>query len=299
MRIINEVNILPSVDKITVSDLVRKKEDNTKISVVTCYDYSTAILAEKAGIDILLVGDSGGMVSLGYDNTIPVTMREMLMMARAVSRGASKPFLVGDMPFMSFNVSKEQAIKNAGKFVKDAGMDAVKIEGGSKFQDTIRAITDAGIPVMGHIGLTPQTAPLWSGYKMQGTSSASGRDLIEDAKALRDAGAFSVVLEMVTDQVAELISTNIDIPTIGIGSGPSCDGQVLVMHDILGLYDKFLPRFAKRYANLGAEILSALRKYQTEVVDGTFPSKPHTSKMDLREFRKLTSLLKKEGLIAK
>ncbi|MEK0326714.1 MAG: 3-methyl-2-oxobutanoate hydroxymethyltransferase, partial [Nitrosopumilus sp.] len=151
----------------------------------------------------------------------------------------------------------------------------------------------------GHIGLTPQTAPLWSGYKMQGASSASGRDLIEDAKALRDAGAFSVVLEMVTNQVAELISKNIDIPTIGIGSGPSCDGQVLVMHDILGLYDKFLPRFAKRYANLGSEILSALRKYQTEVVDGTFPSKPHTSEMDPREFRKLTSLLKKEGLIAK
>ncbi len=290
---------MPSAHKITVSDIVRSKEDNTKISVVTCYDYSTALIAEKAGIDILLVGDSGGMVSLGYDKTIPVTMREMLMMARAVSRGASTPFLVGDMPFMSFNVSKEQAIKNAGRFVKDAGMDAVKIEGGSKFQDTIRAITDAGIPVMGHIGLTPQTAPLWSGYRMQGTTSALGRDLLLDAQALSDAGAFSIVLEMVTDQVAELISKNIDIPTIGIGSGPSCDGQVLVIHDILGLYDKFLPRFAKRYANLGDEILSALRTYRTEVVGGKFPNKSHTSKMDSQEFRKLISLLKKEGLVAK
>ncbi len=290
---------MPSAHKITVSDIVRSKKDNTKISVVTCYDYSTALLAEKAGIDILLVGDSGGMVSLGYDNTIPVTMREMLMMARAVSRGASTPFLVGDMPFMSFNISKEQAIKNAGKFVKDAGMDAVKIEGGSKFQDTIRAITDAGIPVMGHIGLTPQTAPLWSGYKMQGTTSALGRDLLLDAQALSDAGPFSIVLEMVTDQVAELITNNIDIPTIGIGSGPSCDGQVLVIHDILGLYDKFLPRFAKRYANLGDEILNALRMYRTEVVGSKFPDKSHTSKMDSREFRKLISLLKKEGLVAK
>ena len=299
MRIFNEVTIMPSAHKVTVSDIVRRKKDNTKISVVTCYDYSTALLAEKAGIDILLVGDSGGMVSLGYDKTIPVTMREMLMMARAVSRGASRPFLVGDMPFMSFNVSKEQAIKNAGKFVKDAGMDAVKIEGGSKFQDTIRAITDAGIPVMGHIGLTPQTAPLWSGYKMQGTTSALGRDLLLDAQALSDAGAFSIVLEMVTDQVAELITNNIDIPTIGIGSGPSCDGQVLVIHDILGLYDKFLPRFAKRYANLGDEILSALRTYRAEVVGGKFPNKSHTSKMDSQEFRKLISLLKKEGLVAK
>ena len=158
---------MPLADKVSVSDIIKKKNDRTKISVITCYDYPTALLAEKAGIDILLVGDSGGMVSLGYEKTIPVTMREMLMMARAVSRGSSYSFLVGDMPFMSFNVSKEQAIKNAGKFVKEAGMDAVKIEGGSKFQDTIRAITDAGIPVMGHIGLTPQTAPLWSGYKMQ------------------------------------------------------------------------------------------------------------------------------------
>lgn len=289
---------MPLADKVSVSDIIKKKNDRTKISVITCYDYPTALLAEKAGIDILLVGDSGGMVSLGYEKTIPVTMREMLMMARAVSRGSSYSFLVGDMPFMSFNVSKEQAIKNAGKFVKEAGMDAVKIEGGSKFQDTIRAITDAGIPVMGHIGLTPQTAPLWSGYKMQGTTSASGRELILDAQALSNAGAFSVVLEMVTDQVAELISKNIDIPTIGIGSGPSCDGQVLVINDILGLYDKFLPRFAKRYANLGDEILNALRTYRDEVVGGKFPSKPHTSKMDSREFRRLTLLLKKEALFA-
>ncbi|MFQ6011303.1 MAG: 3-methyl-2-oxobutanoate hydroxymethyltransferase, partial [Nitrososphaerales archaeon] len=273
----------------------KRKDEKTKISVVTCYDYSTALLAEKADIDILLVGDSGGMVSLGYDNTIPVTMNEMLMMARAVSRGASRPLLVGDMPFMSFNVSKEQAIRNAGKFVKEGGMDAVKIEGGSKYADTVRAISDAGIPVMGHIGLTPQTSPLWNGYKLQGTTSTSGRDLLRDAKSLGDAGAFSIVLEMVTEQVAELIGKTVNIPTIGIGSGPSCDGQVLVLHDILGLYDKFVPKFAKRYANLGAEILDALKNYRAEVLDGKFPTVQHTSRMAPGEFRKLRSLLSKKA----
>ena len=270
-----------------VRKLINLKEQGRRITAITAYDYSFAKLAESANIDIILVGDSGAMVMFGYENTTPATMEEMLLMTKAVSRGAKKPLLVADMPFMSYHVSIEESIRNAGKFVKDSGMHAVKLEGDRDIAKTIRAITKTGIPVMAHIGLKPQTAKSWDGYKLQGTTYSSAKKLIEDAQELESAGAFCIVLEMVTKEISKLITENLSIPTIGIGSGQYCDGQILVLHDMLNLYDAIKPRFVKQYADLKTETLNALTNYKEDVVSGKFPDDAHSQSIDSSELIKL------------
>lgn len=269
--------------KINVSEIQRMKKEGRKITCVTSYDYITAALAEKAGIELILVGDSAGMVVLGYENTIPVTVDEMILFSRAVTRGNKRSLIVGDMPFMSYQASDEDAVRNAGRFVKDGGVDAVKIEGGLRMKSRVEALTRAEIPVMGHVGLTPQTSPLWNGYRVQGRTENDAEGIIRDAKVLEEAGAFSVVLEMVTSEVAKLITEQLSIPTIGIGSGPFCNGQIVVLHDILGLYDKFSPKFIKKYANLAEEIQKAIEAYRDDVLKGRFPGEEHTFHM--KEFK--------------
>ncbi|HEY4673814.1 MAG TPA: 3-methyl-2-oxobutanoate hydroxymethyltransferase [Nitrososphaerales archaeon] len=279
--------------KLTISDIAKMKGEGRKIVVITAYDYPFATIADRAGIDIILVGDSGGMVSLGYETTIPVSMDEMLMMSKAVARAAKSSLLVGDMPFMSFQISREDAVRNAGRFVKEGRMDAVKIEGGKEFSDTVRAIARTGIPVMGHVGLTPQTATLWQGYRVQGKDARSAEKLIEDAQELESAGAFAIVLEMVPEEVAEIITDKLNVPTIGIGAGRYCDGQVLVLHDILGLYEKFSPKFAKKYADLGKAASEALANYRDDVVSGKFPAQENTFKMDSKQLERLKAAFSK------
>lgn len=270
----------------SVYDIIRMKKDGKKISVVTSYDYTLASLCDKAGIDILLVGDSAGMVMLGYENTIPVTMDQMCMFTEAVSRARKNALLIADLPFMSYQVSIEDAIKNSGRLIQ-AGADAIKLEGGIAMSETISAITDIGIPVMGHIGLQPQTTMLSEGYKVQGKTKDTAIKLIEDAKELEEAGAFSIVLEMVSNEVAQIISETVSIPTIGIGSGVGCNGQVLVVQDLLGMYEKIKPKFAKRYLNLSEDIVKSLENYKTEVESGIFPAKENWFSMDEDEFKKL------------
>jgi 3-methyl-2-oxobutanoate hydroxymethyltransferase len=262
------------------------KKDGKKISVITSYDYTLASLCDKAGIDILLVGDSAGMVMLGYENTIPVTMDQMCMFTEAVSRARKNALLVADLPFMSYQVSIEDAIKNSGRLIR-AGADAVKLEGGISMSETISAITNVGIPVMGHIGLQPQTTMLSEGYKVQGKTRDTAVKLIEDAKELEEAGAFSIVLEMVSHEVAQIISETVSIPTIGIGSGVSCNGQVLVVQDLLGMYEKIKPKFAKRYLNLSEDIVKSLENYKTDVESGAFPAQENWFSMEEEEFKKL------------
>lgn len=269
--------------KINVSEIQRMKKEGRKITCVTSYDYITAALAEKAGIELILVGDSAGMVVLGYENTIPVTVDEMILLSRAVTRGNKRSLIVGDMPFMSYQASDEDAVRNAGRFVKDGGVDAVKIEGGLRMKSRVEALTRAEIPVMGHVGLTPQTSPLWNGYRVQGRTENDAEGIIRDAKALEEAGAFSVVLEMVTSEVAKIITEQLSIPTVGIGSGKYCDGQIVVMNDILGLYEKFTPKFIKKYANLAEEIQKAIEAYRDDVLKAKFPGEEHTFHM--KEFK--------------
>ncbi len=269
----------------SVRDILAMK-DSKKITVITAYDYTTAQLCDKAGVDILLVGDSGGMVMLGYDSTIPVTMEQMCFFTEAVSRGRQNAMVIADMPFMSYQASKSQAIENAGRLVK-AGADAVKLEGGFEIKDTVHAIVEIGIPVMGHIGFQPQTTTLQEGYKVQAKTKDSALRLIENAKALEEAGVFSIALEMVTKEVSKILTESIKIPTIGIGSGPSCDGQVLVVHDVLGMYEKIKPKFAKRYRELGVEIVKAIESYKSDVTSGKFPSQEHSFAMDKTEFERL------------
>lgn len=273
--------------KISVSELASMK-DREKIAVLTAYDYCTAQIADKAGADVLLVGDSAAMVVLGYPNTVAIGMDEMLMFCGAVARGAKHPLIVGDMPFGSYQPSISTAIENAGRFIK-SGCDCVKLEGGLEIADKIKAIVDAGIPVMGHIGLKPQTAALWEGYKLQGRTAESAARLVEDARALEKAGAFSIVLEMVASEVAEHISKKIAIPTIGIGSGAGCDGQVLVLYDMLGIYENIKPKFVKRYSELSRSIFEAISAYCQEVKSSRFPEENNTFHMspeELEKFRK-------------
>src|SRR5574340_1472070 len=253
----------------SVRDILAMK-GSKKISVITAYDFTTAQLCDKAGVDAILVGDSGGMVMLGYDSTIPVTMEQMCFFTEAVSRGRQNAMVVVDMPFMSYQASKSQAIENAGRLIK-AGADAVKLEGGVEIKDTIHAIVEIGIPVMGHIGFQPQTTTLQEGYKVQAKTKDAAMKLIDSAKALEKAGVFSIALEMVTREVSKIISGSINIPTIGIGSGPDCDGQVLVVHDVLGLYEKIKPKFAKRYLELSSDIIQAVQSYKSDVTSGKFP----------------------------
>jgi 3-methyl-2-oxobutanoate hydroxymethyltransferase len=262
------------------------KKDEKKISVITSYDYSLASLCDKAGIDILLVGDSAGMVMLGYENTIPVTMDQMCMFTEAVSRARQNSLLVADLPFMSYQASIDDAIKNSGRLIK-AGADTVKLEGGAPMAETISAIVDVGIPVMGHIGLQPQTTMLSQGYKVQGKTKETALKLIDDAKELEEAGVYSIALEMISHEVAEIISETISVPTIGIGSGAGCNGQVLVVHDLLGMYEKLKPKFVRRYMNLSEDIVKAVENYKNDIELGTFPAQENWFSMDEDEFKKL------------
>ncbi len=260
---------------------IQAKKNQEKITMLTAYDASFARMLESAGVDMLLVGDSLGMVVLGYDSTVPVTMDEMIHHAAAVRRGAPNTMLVGDMPFLSYQVSPQQAIENSGRFFKESGCDAVKLEGGLEVCDAVRAIIAAGMPVMGHIGLTPQTAGKLGGFKVQGKDMESARKLLHEAKALEEAGVFSIVLECIPDGVAKIISESISTPTIGIGAGVHCDGQVLVTHDLLGLFEKFVPSFVKGYVNLAPEIKKAVRSFANEVTSGTFPDEGHSFPMQI------------------
>lgn len=271
--------------KVTVRTLQAKKRKGQRITMMTAYDYPTARWVDQAGIDVILVGDSLGMVVLGYSNTLPVTMEIMLHHCKAVARGASRALLVGDMPFMSYQVSVEEAVRNAGRFLQEAGMDAVKLEGGREQVPKVRAIVEAGIPVMGHLGLTPQKIHQLGGFRLQGRTAAAARRLLEDALALQEAGIFALVLEMVPAQVAAYITQQLRIPTIGIGAGPHCDGQVLVFHDAVGMFEQFQPRFVKRYAQVGSIIREALQQYREDVEQGRFPGEEHTTYMDDQEWQ--------------
>lgn len=265
--------------KVNLLQLQNKKDQGQPITMITAYDYTSATLVDAAEIDMLLVGDSLGMVVLGYDSTVPVTMEEMLHHCRATSRGTRYGFLVGDMPFMSYQPSVEEAVRNAGRLMKEGGVDAVKLEGGGEMSDVIRAIVTAGIPVMGHIGLTPQSQSKLGGYRIQGKTTDSALKLLEDALLLQEAGCFSMVLEAIPAAVGRAISQRISIPTIGIGAGAGCDGQVLVFHDLLGLYDQLQPRFVKEYATLRPQIVQAFVAYGREVANGTYPAEEHSYPM--------------------
>ncbi|MGQ9638782.1 MAG: 3-methyl-2-oxobutanoate hydroxymethyltransferase [Thermodesulfobacteriota bacterium] len=273
--------------KMTPVDIQRMKREGRKITMLTAYDYPTALLEDRAGIDIILVGDSVGMTVLGYENTIPVTMEEMIHHTKAVSRGAKYALIIGDMPFMSYNTSEKEAIINAGRFMKEGGADAVKLEGGASVKDIVRAIVKAGIPVMGHIGLTPQTISMLGGFKVQGKDAQTAQRIIEDALLIEEAGAFSVLLEAIPAPIAKRITERLTIPTIGIGAGAHCDGQVLVVHDLLGLFDRFTPKFAKRYVNLSELMLQAFETYREEVLNGIFPTDEHSFHIDEKELEKI------------
>ncbi len=262
--------------KNTVSTFREQKAKGEKISMLTVYDYSTAKLMDEAGINGILVGDSLGMVMLGYEDTLPVTMEDMIHHTAAVCRGAKNTLVVGDMPFMSYQVSVEEAVYNAGRLMKEGRCQAVKLEGGASVCPQIRAITNASIPVMAHIGLTPQSINAFGGFKVQGKSEEAAKKLLEDAKAVEEAGAFAVVLECVPAKLAELISKSISIPTIGIGAGAGCDGQILVYQDMLGLFSDFTPKFVKKYANVGEMMTQAFRDYIADVQEGSFPAPEHT-----------------------
>jgi 3-methyl-2-oxobutanoate hydroxymethyltransferase len=273
--------------KVTVPDVVARKRDHRRITMMTAYDAAFAKLVEAAGIDVILVGDSLGMVVLGYPNTVPVTMDDMVRHAAAVSRGASRPLLVGDMPFGSYQAGPADALRSAARFLKEAGMDAVKIEGGHETVETVRALVDNGIAVMAHVGLTPQRVAQLGGFKTQARTARAARRLIDDALALEDAGAFSIVLESIPAPVAAIVTERLAIPTIGIGAGPDCDGQVLVLHDVLGLFGDFKPKFAKRYGEIGAAVVEALRAYDTDVREGHFPDDEHSFTMKETELAAL------------
>jgi 3-methyl-2-oxobutanoate hydroxymethyltransferase len=261
--------------RITINDLLQKKADGKKITMVTAYDYPFAQIADEAGMDGLLVGDSVAMVVQGLENTLPVTMDEMVYHTRMVSRAAEHALVIGDMPFMSYQASVEDAVRNAGRFIKEGGAAAVKIEGGAEVAEKIRAMGKSDIPVMAHIGLTPQSIHRMGGYKVQGKTEEARKRLIEEALAVEDAGAFALILEAIPLDLAKTISGKLSILTIGIGAGPHCDGQVLVLHDVLGLFRRFVPKFAKKYADMRADALKALTEYREDVERGAFPGEEH------------------------
>jgi 3-methyl-2-oxobutanoate hydroxymethyltransferase len=265
--------------KVTIPDILAATRAGRKITMMTAYDTAFAKLVDVSGIDIILVGDSLGMVVLGYPTTVPVTMDDMVRHAAAVSRGAKRPLLVGDMPFGSYQASTADAMHNAARFLKEAGMDAVKVEGGHEVVETVRILVDNGVAVMAHVGLTPQRVAQLGGFKVQAKTGRAARKLIDDALALEDAGAFAIVLESVPSPVAQLASERLAIPTIGIGAGVDCDGQVLVLHDVLGLFGEFKPKFAKRYAELGPIVVDALKRFDADVREGRFPDAEHSFPM--------------------
>lgn len=266
------------MSKITIQKLKKMKESSEKISMTTAYDYPTAYFADKAGIEIILVGDSLAMTIMGLDSTVPVTMDQMIHHIKAVIKGAPNPLIVGDLPFGSYNVSKEQAIINANKLMKEGGCDVVKLEGGEEVKHIVKAIVDSGTPVMGHIGLTPQTVSKLGGFKVQGKSLEAAKKILDDALALEEAGAFALILECIPENIGKLVTEKVSIPTIGIGGGRYCDGQVLVFHDMLGMFEKFVPKFVKKYADLGVEMVNGLEKFKQEVKEGVFPSDEHVFK---------------------
>ncbi|HEY3306635.1 MAG TPA: 3-methyl-2-oxobutanoate hydroxymethyltransferase [Candidatus Binatia bacterium] len=263
-------------DKVTVPEIVKMKQAGRKIAVLTAYDYSFARVLDEAGIDILLVGDSVGSVIQGRDSTLPVTLEEMIYHTRAVARGRKSALLVGDMPFLSYQVSIEEAKRNAGRFLSEGGAEAVKIEGGEPMLKTIAAIVEMGIPVMGHVGLTPQSIHSFGGYKVQGKKKEARERIVRDALAVEEGGAFSVVLEGIPLELAKEITQRLSIPTIGIGAGMHCDGQVLVVHDMLGLFDMYTPKFVKQYADLKGIMGDAVKRFIAEVRDGSFPDDEHS-----------------------
>ena len=267
----------PTADrkKVSIIDLQNKKVKGRPMTMMTAYDYPTAQIVDRAGIDMILVGDSLAMVVLGYENTVSVTMEEMLHHCKAVARGAKHSLLIGDMPFMSYQVSVPQAVENAGRFLKEGNMDVVKLEGGKDRAEVVRAIVRAGIPVVGHIGLTPQTISMLGGFRVQGKSVQAALSVIDDAVALEEAGCFAMVVEGVPDRVAAIITEKLSIPTIGIGAGKQCDGQVLVLHDMLGMFDRFTPKFVKKYATFFETGTKALQDYIADVENGAFPGPEH------------------------
>ncbi len=275
----SETAVKKSRKKVTTHTFRLKKSRREPITMLTAYDYATASAIDAAEIDSILVGDSLGMVVLGYENTLPVTMADMLHHCKAVARGAKYPLLVGDMPFLSYQVSVEESVRNAGRFLQEAGMDAVKLEGGRERFEAVKAIVAAGIPVMGHLGLTPQSVHQFGGFRAQGKTATAAAQLVEDALLLEEAGIFSLVLEAVPGQLARLISERLDIPTIGIGAGVGCDGQVLVTHDLLGLFDRFTPSFVKQYADLHSTMVGAFTAYREDVAQAAFPAEEHTLAM--------------------
>ncbi len=274
-------------EKVTIGALQKKMQTGQKITMMTAYDYPTASFVDQSEIDTILVGDSLGMVVLGYDSTVPVTMEEMIHHCKAVRRGTKRAFVIGDMPFMSYQVSLEKAVENAGRFIKEAGCECVKLEGGSEMVPVVKAITTAGIPVCAHIGLTPQTATKLSGFKVQGKDAEGARKLIQSARDLEEAGAFMIVLECIPDLVASKITDALNIPTIGIGAGKDCDGQVLVYHDLVGLFERFTPKMVKQYVNLAPQIREALVQYKREVEEGSFPGPEHSFAMKEEEAGKM------------
>ena len=282
-----------SGEKLTVNHLLEMKKKKEKVAIVTAYDYFNALICDRAGVDGILIGDSAAMVMLGYHNTAPIGMQEMLVFCGAVTRAVKRALTIGDLPFGSYQCSVADAVHNAVLFIK-AGCNAVKIEGGTEVVPLIRSIIAAGIPVMGHIGFTPQTSSLWNNNRLHGKTEKSALKLLEDARELEEAGAFSVVLEMVTDEVATLISENLSIPTIGIGSGLNCDGQVLVSHDLLGLYQGAQLRFVKHYAHLYETIFEAISLYRIDVKEKKFPQDTNSFHMDKNELRKVLRKLKQQ-----
>jgi 3-methyl-2-oxobutanoate hydroxymethyltransferase len=276
--------------KTTILTLREKKAKKERMTFLTAYDYPFAILEQKAGIDVVLVGDSIGMVVYGYNSTLPVTMDLMMPSVKAVRLGAPDVYLVGDMPYMSYQVSKEEAIRNGGRFMAEGGCDAVKLEGGREVADTVKAMANATIPVMAHLGLTPQAAAQLGGYKAQGRDITTAKKLIEDAKILEEAGACSVLLEAVPSEVAQIITERAAVPVFGIGAGPHCDGQVLVIHDMIGMFDRKVAKFVKKYRELGAEIISALKEFREDVAKGSFPAEEHCYPMPQEVAKELRDL---------
>lgn len=266
--------------RITVNEIKQMKQKKEKIAMLTAYDYSTAKLVDEAGVPLILVGDSLGMVVLGYESTIPVTMDEMIHHTKAVVRGTKQALVIGDMPFMTYHTGISDALRNAARFIQEGGAQAVKLEGGVVVAETVKRIIDCGIPVMGHIGLTPQSIHQLGGHKVQGKTPEAAERLLRDAQALEQAGAFAVVLELVPAPLSKLITQKVSIPTIGIGAGPDCDGQVQVISDLLGLFADFVPKHAKQYAKLAGTIRTAIADYTTEVKSGSFPTAEHSSAMD-------------------
>jgi len=281
-----------SKKKTMIPEFLARKQEGKKFTMVTAYDYALATQVNKTDIEMILVGDSAAMVMLGYQSTVPIDLDTLLILAKAVVKGAPNTFIVGDMPFLSYEVSKEKAIENAGRFMKEAEVDCVKLEGGKRMADTVAAMVKAGIPVMGHIGLTPQSSSQLGGFRVQGKDLIAAERLLEDALSLEQAGVFSIVLEGIPNPVAQIITERLKIPTIGIGAGPFCDAQVLVIHDLLGLFERFVPKFVKQYAQIGQDIVKELSTFDKEVKTGAFPDEEHSYHLKAEQEKEIIKHLK-------